>query len=129
LPALSDGLHDLLPISAVTGEGIEHFLERVTDEVTKVRAERPPALGYVRHVVREDPLSVVREDDAWRVSGARVERAVAMTDFNNDEAVERLQKRLVGMGVERLLTSTGAVEGDDVRIGDTEFEFEPEDDT
>jgi len=127
LPTLLAELKDALPISAVTGEGVEHFLERVTEEVTKVRTERPQPVGYVRHVVREDPLRVVREGDAWRVSGARVERAVAMTDFNNDEAVERLQKRLVGMGVERLLMSTGAVEGDDVRIGDTEFEFEPED--
>lgn len=129
LPLLLDELPGALPVSAVTGEGIEDFLGRVTEEVTRVRAKRPAAIGYVRHVVKEEPVAVARDGHVWRVSGTRPERAVAMTDFNNDEAVERLQKRLVAMGVERLLEAAGAVEGDDVRIGDMEFEFEPEGDS
>jgi Obg family GTPase CgtA-like protein len=30
------------------------------------------------------------------------------------------------MGVERALETAGAVEGDDVRIGDVEFNYEPD---
>lgn len=129
LELMLDELPGALPISAVTGEGVEDLLDRLTAEVTRARAEQPPAVGYVRHVVREDPLTVVREERAWRVRGTRVERAVATTDFNNDEAVERLQKRLIAMGVERLLASAGAEPGDDVRIGASEFAFVPEDDS
>ena len=113
-------------ISAVTGEGVDIFLEIVSQLVDKARADAPPAVGYVRHVVKEDPVRVVREDEAWRVYGKRAERAIAVTDFENEEAIERLQRRLVAMGVERLLGAAGAEEGDEVRIGEVNFNFQPE---
>ncbi|MDQ3958040.1 MAG: GTPase ObgE, partial [Actinomycetota bacterium] len=116
----------ILGISAVTGEGVDELLEKMRDLVRAARAAEPPRVGYVRHVVKEDPLKVEREDGAWRVRGRRAERAVATTDLDNEEAVELLQRRLIGMGVERMLEHAGAVRGDEVRIGDAEFEFEPE---
>jgi GTP-binding protein len=118
---------DASVISSVTGEGVDDFVGRLAEEVDRVRRERPAAVGYVRHVVQEDPIRVEREDGAWRVRGKRAERAVEATDMDNVEAVERLQKRLISMGVERALSSAGAGEGDDVRIGDVEFSFEPDD--
>jgi GTP-binding protein len=51
---------------------------------------------------------------------------VATTDLDNEEAVGRLQRRLIAMGVERALTTAGARAGDEVRIGDATFDFEPE---
>jgi GTPase len=115
-----------LPISAVTGEGIDQLVGDLAAEVTAVRARAPKAVGYVRHVVREDPIQVERQDGAWRVRGKGPERAVAMTDLDSDEAVERLQRRLIDMGVERLLEEAGAHPGDEVRIGEAAFHFEPE---
>lgn len=117
---------DALAISAVTGEGLDTLTGRLAEEVVRVRRARPAAVGYIRHVVRDDPIRVEREDGAWRVRGRRPERAVETTDMDNDEAVERLQKRLISMGVERALAEAGAVEGDDVRIGEIEFTFEPD---
>jgi GTPase len=117
---------DALPISSVTGEGIDELVERMAEGVRRARSDAPPATGYVRHVVREDPIRVQREGDAWRVSGRRAERAVAATDMDNDEAVARLQRRLISMGVERLLEDAGARTGDEVRIGEAAFDFEPE---
>jgi GTP-binding protein len=49
-----------------------------------------------------------------------------MTDLDNDEAVRRLQRKLISMGVERALEESGARVGDEVRIGDAAFEFQPE---
>jgi GTP-binding protein len=115
-----------LPISAVTGEGVDALVERLFDAVARARAERPAPEGYLRHVVRPEPIRVEREDGAWRVRGKHPERAVATTDLDNDEAVRRLQRRLIGMGVERALASAGAAAGDEVRIGDAAFDFEPE---
>jgi GTP-binding protein len=127
LPAVQARHPGVLPISAVTGEGIPELLRELTAAVEKARAEAPAAVGYVRHVVREQPLGIARESDgAWRVTGTRVERALGQTDLANDEAVERLQRRFISMGVERMLTEAGAKRGDDVRIGEAEFEFEPE---
>ena len=46
--------------------------------------------------------------------------------MENEESVERLQKKLLSMGVERELERAGAEPGDDVIIGDVSFTFEPE---
>jgi GTP-binding protein len=117
---------EALGISSVTGEGIDALLYRLKDEVLAARAATPAAVGYVRHVVREDPLSVAREDTGWRVTGSRPERLVATTNVDNEEALRRLQRRLISMGVERMLEAAGARVGDEVRIGDEVFDFQPE---
>ncbi|MBA2273693.1 MAG: GTPase ObgE [Actinobacteria bacterium] len=117
---------DALVISAVTGAGIDGLIIRLARAVAEARAEAPAAVGYVRHVVREDPIRVIREDGGWRVSGRRAERAVQSTDMAHDEAVVRLQRRLISMGVERVLEDAGAVRGDEVRIAGQVFGFEPE---
>ena len=117
---------EALAISAVTGEGIDVLVLRLGDEVRTVRAATPEAQTYVRHVVRDDPIVVSRENGAWRVRGRRAETAVARTDLDDAEAVERLQKRLITMGVERMLEEAGARAGDEVRIGEVAFDFQPE---
>jgi len=115
-----------LPISAVTGDNIDVFVERLGALVSEARASQGEPVGYVRHVVRDDPIRVERENGAWRVRGRRAERAVETTDLDNEEAVARLQRLLVTMGVERLLGDAGARAGDEVRIGDAAFDFEPD---
>ncbi len=67
-----------------------------------------------------------REGLAWRVSGRRPERLVGSTDMENEEAVERLARRLISLGVEKELQLAGAVAGDEVRIGDVSFDFDPD---
>ena len=115
-----------LPISAVSGIGIETFLRELAALVKVARSSAPRRKGYVRHVVRDEPTTISREDKAWRVRGQKVELLVATTDMDNEEALLRLQKRLISMGVEKELAEAGAIEGDEVRIGDMVFEFEPE---
>ena len=117
---------DALPISAVTGEGIDELLRRLQALVAGTRQEAPQRTAYVRHVTRDDPLEVKRENGAWRVLGRRPERAVRTTDMSNEEAVARLQRALITMGVERELARAGARRGDEVRIGDVSFDFEPD---
>lgn len=117
---------DALVISAVTGRGLDELLRTLTSLVVEAKTRAPRRTGYVRHVVRHDPTTVRREKEAWRVTGDNVERLVATTDLDNDEAVVRLQRKLISIGVERELAAAGARRGDEVRIGDATFEFEPE---
>jgi len=117
---------DSMFISAVTGEGIDALVWRLNEEVRRARALRPAPVGYIRHTVSERPITVAKEDGSWRVRGARPERAVAVSDFDDDDSVVRLQRALISMGVERALERAGARAGDEVRIGAVSFDFEPE---
>ncbi|PIF03197.1 MAG: hypothetical protein CSA63_02255 [Propionibacterium sp.] len=65
----------------------------------------------------------------WRVRGAKPERWVRQTDFNNPEAVGYLADRLNRIGIEAELTELGAEPGDAVAIGGADavvFDFAPQ---
>ena len=126
LEEVTERVPSVIPVSAVTGEGLDELLRGLNDLVSKARAESPAPAGYVRHVTKDDPVEVRKEDGAWRVVGRRAERAVMATDMNNEEAVARLQRSLISMGVEKVLDRAGAREGDEVRIGEVSFDYEPE---
>jgi GTP-binding protein len=115
---------DGMRISAVTGEGLDHFLGELATTVTKAREATPAEAPFVVHRPPEQGFSVRRDDDgAWRVSGRAAERVVAMADLTNVEAVAYVQERFRRMGVERALARAGAQEGDVVRIGPIELEY------
>ncbi|HUF94596.1 MAG TPA: Obg family GTPase CgtA [Acidimicrobiia bacterium] len=74
--------------------------------------------------VRWEPtFTIFREEDAWRVSGRSAERAVAFADLTVLEAADMAAKRLTRLGVDDALQKAGAVEGDEVGIGDLAFEL------
>ena len=74
----------------------------------------------------EDPrdFQVIRDPDgSWRVVGAGIERAAAMTYWEHDGAVRRFQKIMESLGVDDALLKAGAQEGDTVHIGEFELEY------
>ena len=70
-------------------------------------------------------FNVTREDDGvWRLSGAAIERAAAMTYWEHDGSVRRFQKLMEKLGVDEALRKAGVQEGDTVAIGDYELEWQ-----
>ncbi|HEX5587862.1 MAG TPA: GTPase ObgE [Acidimicrobiia bacterium] len=115
---------DVLLVSAVTRQGIDQFLGRLGTLIDEARAEEPEPEPFVVLRPEEEGFSVVRDDDGTlRVTGRAAERAVAMADLTNIEALEYVQYRLRQMGVDRALARAGAQEGDPVRIGSIELEY------
>jgi GTP-binding protein len=83
--------------------------------------------GFVVH--RPEPEGVVverGEDGAWVVRGRRAERAVAISDITNADALAYVQHRLRQLGVDRALARAGAREGEAVHIGGFTFTYEPD---
>jgi GTPase len=116
---------DGVRVSGVTRAGLDEFLGRLGTLVDEARAAEPNAEPYVVLRPAEQGFSVIRDDDgAWRVRGATAERAVALADLTNDEAMSYVQQRLRRMGVERALARAGARDGDLVRIGELELDYE-----
>lgn len=86
--------------------------------------ERGSAYDY--EIEREEG----RGGEFWfTVTGAKPERWVRQTNFDNDEAVGYLADRLAKLGVEDALRKKGAHPGDTIRIGRgnyaVEFDWDP----
>ena len=114
-------------ISAVTGEGIPWLLGRLAQLVAEARALQPAPPRFVVH--RPQPAGVVVEraaDGSLVVYGRQAERAVALSDLTDAGALAYAQGRLRRLGVDRALARAGARQGDRVRIGHFEFDWEPD---
>ena len=122
---------DVIEVSAVTQSGIETLKGKILEcvkahrEKLKSESEKQETYDnvYTFEAKEEHGFQIKREDDAWRVVGAQVERAVVQTDWDNDEAIDHFQKRFKKMGVEDKLFSAGAKNGDEVRICDISFDL------
>ncbi|MDO4797272.1 MAG: GTPase ObgE [Coriobacteriales bacterium] len=122
-------------ISALTGQGIDRLVAQTAERVATLRTElvddsRPAQadLSQVweqRRASRDKRIEVACEEPGvWRVSGTNIERMVVQTDWDNDEAVDYLQRRFSRLKLEDILTRAGCAYGDEVRILGYAFTFE-----
>jgi GTP-binding protein len=112
-------------VSAVTREGLDELLGAVTAMVDDARAAEGAAEPFIVLRPEEKGFSVVREGThEWRVRGRPAERAVALADLTQPDAMSYVQQKLARMGVERALARAGAIDGDVVRIGNVELTYE-----
>jgi GTPase len=124
----------VLTASAATGAGLEEvkgaILANLRDEQPSLR-EPVPASGFeaeykVFRPEGEGGYSIDREDDgAFRVAGRGVELLFERHDLANEEALAYLEQRLTEIGVVAALRDAGFEPGDEVRIGEHEFELHP----
>lgn len=114
-------------ISGYTGQGLDGLLQEIFDvlQAAKPETEVPMILPALK-AGHELAFDVRETDDGYEILGKRIERLVAMTDLGNDEAVRYLHRRLERIGVIDKLRDAGAVEGDNVTIGDVTFAFTDE---
>ncbi|MGE5408272.1 MAG: GTPase ObgE [Syntrophothermus sp.] len=130
---LGDSVLGVLAVSAATGEGLQELRDRILAELPEAPAR--PASGdgeagefeaehRVYRPVGEGGYWVEREDDGgFRVMGRGVETLFERHDTGNEEALSYLEQRLREMGVIAALARAGFEPGDDVRIGEHEFEL------
>lgn len=120
-------------ISAVSRAGLRPLTFALAEMVRTYRAEHPkaaPKRPVIRPVAVDDSgFTVLPDPDepgGFIVRGARPERWVRQTQFDNDEAVGYLADRLARLGVEEELVRMGAEPGASVTIGDVTFDWEPQ---
>jgi GTP-binding protein len=142
---LGDRARGVLAVSAATGEGLEDLRGRVLTElpdesVAPGRDGRRAASGdggaggaaefeaeyRVYRPVGEGGYSIEREDEgAFRIVGRGVELLFERHDLKNEEALAYLEQRLREIGVVAALKAAGFEPGNDVRVGEHEFELHP----
>ena len=118
---------DGLTVSAVTGDGVPRLLGALATAVREARQalEDDEATSFVVHRPIAAEVTVERAPDgSFVVIGRSAERAVALSDLTNIQALDYARSRLRSLGVDKMLARSGAREGDMVHIGDHVFEYE-----
>jgi len=111
-------------ISAVTGDGVRAVVGAMAAAVHEARSDEPEREGVVllRPVLTGSVVERLDEHE-FRVSGRAVERVVALNDVTTHDAAAYISHRLDRLGIDKLLSRAGAVDGDVVWIGDFSFEY------
>jgi GTP-binding protein len=116
---------ELQSISAVAHTNLKTVLWKAQEALKNAPIEETePELPVYR--AEEDPkaFNVTKEDDLWVVRGKIIERAAAMTFWDQPGSVRRFQRLMTGLGVEKALRQAGIEEGDTVSIGEYELEWQ-----
>ena len=117
----------LFAISAATREGLSELIDYVGQWLENYVPE-PEAedTQVIYDEDKEDPEQVTVKRDMsgdFVVTGKALEKLVAMTNFQNDEALRRFQYIWRIKGIDEKLKERGVREGDTVHIGEMEFEW------
>lgn len=116
--------YSFFPICTLTGEGIKSLLEKAwtilqqTETTTFDNQEK--AIVYE---LPQNEFKIEYDGHVYSVIGKRVEKLVAMTDFDNSVSLRRFNKAWKFMGLDKLLKKEGIKEGDTVNLYGIEFSF------
>lgn len=119
----------VFPVSAIIHEGIDQVLYAVADALETaptflMEEEKEHTVLYTMNEADAKPFTIHNEGNGmWNITGARIERMVAMTSLVSDDSIKRLAIKMRNLGIDDGLRAAGAQDGDSVRILDWEFEF------
>ena len=121
----------LTAISAHTKQGVPELLRNVHKLVVLERAREraveavatAPDVPVLTINDQDDAWEVTREEDAFVVHGAKIERFAKRTDFNSPAGVERLRDIMQRQGIMHELVRQGVNPGDSIRIGRGEITY------
>ena len=118
--------YEVFAVNALTGQGLPELMERAYYYVENYEPEPEASDDAVVYEAKEDVEFVItRGDDAsFTITGKRIERLVAMTNFSDDQSVRRFQKIWRYMELDDRLREKGCQEGDEVHIGEQTFTFQ-----
>jgi GTP-binding protein len=123
---------EVLGISSATGAGLDDLTQAIFAALPDDAAAAAAGDGEfeAEHRVyrpgEEEGFDVVAEGDGrFRVAGRGIELLVARHDLENPEALDYLENRLREIGVIAALQRAGFEPGDEVVVGDLEFELDP----
>ncbi len=128
---LREAFPGAMQVSALTGEGVGELRDHLEERLRSLsERERVAAngTGPDEHRIFRPTWKGLRVervgDGAYEVSGEGVERLALRTDWESPEGVENFQRELEKKGIVAALKKAGAESGDEVRIGEVEFNYQ-----
>lgn len=132
---LGEAVLGIIPVSSATGAGLDRLKEAIVRfvpdhvEVPTVAAASGVEVDFeAEHLTYrpkgEGGYSVEEEEEGvFRIHGHGIEVLFERFDTNNDEALAYLESRLTEIGVMSELKKAGFESGNEIRVGDFEFEL------
>lgn len=122
------GQYEIFPVSAATGEGLSTLMYRISEMLPGLPVPELVPKPQDEHRVVEagdkERFHLAKEEGVFVVSGKEIEKHAAMTHFESEEGLHRFQTILKVMGIDDALLAEGIQEGDMVRIGGLEFQWQ-----
>lgn len=118
--------YEVFAISALTRENLRPMLWKAHELLQSAPQPEPAAQVVPVYRPEADPraFTITRSDDGgFRVNGEAIERAAAMTYWEEQSAVLRFQRLIAALGIDKALRSAGVKQGDTVSIGDFDLEW------
>ena len=117
--------YEIMPVSAATGDGLQELMWKAW-EMSRQYVEEPEEEIGVIEEGDPDSFEIIHgaEDADFEVKGKNIERLVAMTNFDNEEALYRFQLIWKRLKIEEALLEAGIQEGQTVRILDMVFNYQ-----
>ena len=116
--------YQIIEGSAATGENVKLLMQKAYQLVQEKGIDyKTYDKAYVENKVREEAITVRKENDDYIVEGPYIDKLMRSTNFNDYESLKYFQENLRKNNVIEKLKSLGIEEGQSVNIGGYEFEF------
>ncbi len=120
---------EIFEISALTRTNLDSLLYKIadtldnTDSFSLFEEDELDVVYYGLKEEEEDFHIEIDKDGVYNVTGKKLEKLFAMTDFDSETARHRFARQLRTYGLDDKLRKLGVKNGDLVRLLDYEFEF------
>jgi len=127
--AQAAGHKRVLALSAASHANVPMLMARLLKLLQSAPPESPPSFSEPRVALDDDSASskscnvVDVAPGVWWVSGDKIEKAAAMTNWDYHEAQERFQRIMQALGVSEELKAAGAKSGDTIMVGNVDFKY------
>ena len=112
----------MLPISAATRDNYALLVRRLRKLLASPQLQGPPPQPTepVLQLDGDDEATechvIIEGEGAWRLTGTRIEKAAAMTNWDYAEAQDRFQRIMGALGASEQLKAAGAKNGDLIMV-------------
>ena len=122
---------DIIPISAITEEGIDELLYKCSALLKEtpafpLYAEEEEELDHKTYTLEEEePFFVIEKikPHVFSIGGEKMLKFYKMTNISTDEGMMLLMSKIRSLRIDDVLENMGAEDGDTVILDDFEFEY------
>ena len=117
----------IFKISGVTGEGVDELMNYVSKTLKTLPKENLIEIKEKEKVYTlkdENAFTITREKGAFVVKGEKVDKIMRSVNIGDYESLFYLHRKLDELGLNQALKKQGIKDGDIVKIGDYEMEWE-----